>query len=437
MNLCQTYSTTKDIAFHTRHMLPFQQRRLRKATAKCYTYRQMTAYRSTSRRVVLVIPTNGVDGRARLRGILRYFNDHPTWDVVLITTRTEAINGRLAKEIATGCDGLIISAEPDIYDIISSSLKAKIPTVIANEALLELSDRTPHCRAVILDDEEIGAKAAHHLKAQGTFASYAFYTVDDRLWSRRRYIGFARGLHPLPVKTLFANEASEADWLNALPKPTAIFASNDLAAKRITSFAQSVHIQLPYECNIIGCDNDILVCQATNPRLTSIKPNFEEIGYVAAQSLDKLMRGNAVQKTTVVKGCEIVIRESTHGLSPATQLINRAVEFIRANACRGIGVVDVASHLHVSRSLLDLRYREIRKSSVFEDILSIRLAAICHELRNSNIPIGRVTRLCGFKNPASLKRLFRNRYGMSMREYREQEQDRKTVGTGPSGGAEP
>ncbi len=372
----------------------------------------------------MVIPTNGIDGRARLRGILRYFNDHPTWDAVLITTRTEAINGRLAQEIATGCDGLIISAEPDIYDIISSSLKAKIPTVIANEALLELSDRSPHCRAVILDDEEIGAKAAHHLKAQGTFASYAFYTVDDRLWSRRRYIGFARGLHPLPVKTLFANEASETDWLNALPKPTAIFASNDLAAKRITSFAQSVHIQLPHECNIIGCDNDILVCQATNPRLTSIKPNFEEIGYVAAQSLDKLMRGNAVQKTTVVKGCEIVIRESTHGLSPATQLINRAVEFIRANACRGIGVVDVASHLHVSRSLLDLRYREIRKSSVFEDILSIRLTAICHELRNSNIPIGRVTRLCGFKNPASLKRLFRNRYGMSMREYREREQDR-------------
>ena len=109
------------------------------------------------RRVILVIPTNGIDGRARMRGIFRYLNDHPTWDTVLITTRTEAAGGRLAREIATGCDGLIISAEPDIYDVISSTLAVRRPTVIANESLLRLSDRSPHCRAVILDDEEIGA----------------------------------------------------------------------------------------------------------------------------------------------------------------------------------------------------------------------------------------------------------------------------------------
>lgn len=376
------------------------------------------------RRVILVIPTNGIDGRARMRGIFRYLNDHPTWDTVLITTRTEAAGGRLAREIATGYDGLIISAEPDIYDVISSTLAVRRPTVIANESLLRLSDRSPHCRAVILDDEEIGATAAHHFRAQGAFASYAFYSIDDRLWSRRRCAGFTKALPPQSVTSLFAGQASETDWLKGLPKPTAVFASNDLAAKRIVSFAREAGIRLPHDCNVIGCDNDVLICQGTTPRLTSIQPNFEEIGWVAAKALDNLMNGKAVPKTSVVKGCEVIVRESTHGLSPATRLTTRAAEFIAANACRGIGVDDVAVHLHVSRSLLDLRYREVRKTSVFADILATRLAAVRRELRNSKTPIGKITKSCGFNDPASLKRLFKNRYGLSMRAYREQGQGR-------------
>ncbi|MGN0833759.1 MAG: substrate-binding domain-containing protein [Kiritimatiellia bacterium] len=375
---------------------------------------------TASRRVLLVIPANGIDGRARLRGIFRYLNDHPRWETVLITTRTEALGERLPAELAAGCDGLITSAEPELHSVISSAAATGLPTIIANEALQDLSNMSPTCSAVILDDMEIGRTAAAHLLEQGSFASYAYYTVDDRIWSRRRYEGFKKALRPHVVNALLAGTTDEVGWLKSLPKPTAVFASNDLAARRILAFAHGAGIRMPRECNVVGCDNDVLVCQSATPRLTSIKPNFEQVGFVAARTLDRLMDGLPVPKISVVKGCEIIVRESTHGLSPSTQLVRRATEFISSHACRGIGVPDVAAHLHVSRSLLDLRYREVRKTSVFESILDVRLAAVCRELRTTRTPIGKITRLCGFNNPASLKRLFRNRYNMTMREFRNQ-----------------
>jgi len=371
------------------------------------------------KRIILVIPTNGIDGRDRMRGVFRYINDHPDWETVLITKRTEVIGGSLAQECAAGCDGMIVSAEPDIYEPVASALSTDIPAVLANEALIALSDARPNCRAVILDDEEIGRTAARHFKSLGLFASYAFYTCYEGFWSQRRCVGFIKELQPMPVSVLSAGDSDEVTWLRSLPKPAAVFAANDLAAKRIATFTRAAGMTIPRDCNVIGCDNDILICQGTTPRLTSIKPNFEQVGWESARALDRLLRGRAVPKVTVVEGCEIVTRESTAGLTPATRLVNRATEYIAANACRGIGVADVAIHLHVSRSLLDLRYREVRKSSVFADILETRLAALRRELAETTTPIGQISRLCGFRDPASLKRLFRNRYGQSMRQFRE------------------
>ena len=369
-------------------------------------------------RIILVIPTNGIDGRARMRGVFRYIDNHSAWETILITKRTEVVGGSLAQECAAGCDGMIVSAEPDIYEPVASALSTGIPTILANEALLELSNASSNCRAVILDNEEIGRTAARHFKSLGLFATYAFYTCDKGFWSQRRCDGFVKELQPTPVDVLGIGDADEVAWLRSLPKPTALFAANDLAAKRITTFARSTGIDIPRDCNIIGCDNDLLVCQGTRPRLTSIKPNFEQVGWESARALDRLLTGKAVPKVTVVKGCEIFSRESTVGLTPATRLVLRATEYIAANACRGIGVEDVAAHLHVSRSLLDLRYREVRKSSVFADILENRLVALRRELAETSTPIGKLTSRCGFTDEASLKRLFRKKYGQTMRQYR-------------------
>ena len=72
----------------------------------------------------------------------------------------------------------------------------------------------------------------------------------------------------------------------------------------------------------------------------------------------------------------------------------------------------------VSRSLLNLRFRQIAGKSILEDILDVRLSEVKRLLGNTNRRIGQIGHDCGFNDPDNLKRLFRKRFGMSMRDYR-------------------
>ena len=42
---------------------------------------------------------------------------------------------------------------------------------------------------------------------------------------------------------------------------------------------------------MLGVDNDEVLCRLTSPPLSSIDPNFEQIGYQAAALLDRMMKG--------------------------------------------------------------------------------------------------------------------------------------------------
>ena len=77
-----------------------------------------------------------------------------------------------------------------------------------------------------------------------------------------------------------------------------------------------------------------------------------------------------------------------------------------------------------SRSLLDLRFRQVCGKSVLEDILDVRLAEVRRRLKDTNHTILQIGCNCGFKGPDNLKHLFKKRFGLSMREFRVQNTSR-------------
>jgi transcriptional regulator GlxA family with amidase domain len=113
-----------------------------------------------------------------------------------------------------------------------------------------------------------------------------------------------------------------------------------------------------------------------------------------------------------------VERESTRHISPATHLAEEAMSFIRHNALKGISSADVAKHLRVSRRLCDLRFRECHGETILEAILRLRFSELKRRLASSNAPIGKIAAACGFTCESHVKRMFRKRFGMSMREWR-------------------
>ena len=181
--------------------------------------------------------------------------------------------------------------------------------------------------------------------------------------------------------------------------------------------------QVPEQVSVLGVDDDVLLCDFTNPPLSSVKPDHEQVGYRAAAELDVLM--NARTKTTRKKArvvlCQIkgvTERATTKPLAPSSALIKKALDYIDKHACEGATVKDVVAHLGISRSLADLRFRETLGVSILDTLTKRRLNEVVRLLFTTDYSIKRISLTCGFNNIKHLKWLFKKHFHMSMRDYR-------------------
>ena len=116
----------------------------------------------------------------------------------------------------------------------------------------------------------------------------------------------------------------------------------------------------------------------------------------------------------------VVGRSSTRHSTNSAALSHDAMSFISRNALRGISAKDVTMHLHVSRRLADLRFREATGTSLQKAIIEKRLKEVCRLLSDSTLTISEIAVQCGYRDANYLKNLFKRRYNMSMRDWRKQ-----------------
>ena len=368
----------------------------------------------------------GIAGQDKLSGIFEYLSEGHRWNLAIYRTRHEFTAQTVRDELARGASGFIVGI-PENDDALGELARTDKPVVLMNIASGPLARR----KFVLIksDAEAVGREAARTLLAQGSFKSYAYagYRTDDD-WSRERgrayrdalqeagFVGRMFDVTHFQDKT--EDHATLVRWLKSLPKPCGILAACDDRAYEIADACAEGGIRIPAEIAILGVNNDPLLCENAAPRLSSIQPDFRREGYLAAQCLDRLMRRQSSPPTLLVGIKQIVHRESTYPLSDSGLRVQKALSFIVRNADRKLSVTDVARHLHVSRSLLDLRFRELQHESVHAAILRARLEEVKRRLRSSSDTIERISAECGWKNVNSLKNAFRRVTGQSMREFR-------------------
>ena len=203
--------------------------------------------------------------------------------------------------------------------------------------------------------------------------------------------------------------------------PAAIMLVGDYRAEDVLDACDREKRKVPTDIAILGVDNNTILCDSLTPSLSSIAPAFEQEGFVAAKTLDLLMKKRSISKSPEIirlPPLRVVERESTAPTVSCSHLVDRAIDFIKENISSPFSARDVARHLGVSQSLLLLRFRQFEKTSVQATIINHRLKAVCEKLKNTNMPISRIATLCGFTSPNRLAHLFMERYGMSPRDYR-------------------
>ena len=369
------------------------------------------------KRVFIALRMAGVAGRDKLSGVFRFLGESHDWDVTLVRTAAEFTPERMRQALAEGYDGFVVSI-PDTEKTAALLAATEIPTIVMDIHDPSLSARARNVAFIRNSPDEIGRAAAEHLLAVGRCRSYAFvHCPVARTWSVDRFRAFRETLRD---RGLWAHELNGPSELKGLERPIGVFAANDDRGYDILEFCRRHRLRVPQSLLVIGTNNDAFICENCRPPLTSVQPDFEQEGFLAAQTLDALMRRKqpTPARTLFVGVKAVVRRDSTADVSVAGKLVQRAVVYIRRNALRGISVPDVARHLGCSRRLADLRFRELMGTTIGEAILTSRLDEAKRLLAETKESVKEVAARCGYENANSLKNLFKRRFGMSMRDWR-------------------
>lgn len=371
-------------------------------------------------KVILLIETSRAFGRGLLYGIARYSRIHGPWTFFKETGGLERSIGQLKD---WGADGIIMRNPKKSEELIAMGL----PTILV---IHQREDRDIFPR-IVTDGEAIGQRAAEHLLNRG-FQHFAYCGLDDTAWSRQRGESFRQRLEqagrPMhlyqqpktPVRRQWKNEQNIlAQWLASLPKPVGILTCNDDRGQHVIEACKIAGFQVPYEVAVIGADNDELVCNLSDPPMTSIALNTEKAGYEAAELLDRLMNGETMcRQKIMVSPTHIVTRQSTDILAIEDRDTAEAIRFIRQNARRPIGVEDVVNATTSSRRVLEKRFRNILNRSIYQEIRRTRVDQIITMLVETDLSISQIAQKMGFPGVEHIARYFRQETGTSLLVYR-------------------
>jgi LacI family transcriptional regulator len=372
------------------------------------------------KKVFIALKMSGIAGQAKLAGIFRYlnkkYNDNSIWEIHLVRTRNDLTEASLTDAIQNNTDGFIVSI-PDVEESVGPISRISTPTIIMDIHSQAMEGRRDNIIFIRNSADDIGRKAANFLINQGIAHSYAFLHSNPIMdWSISRYNSFKATLIDAG---LWCEELFDPNDATKLKRPAAILAANDDRAFELLKHLSSKRIKTPQQIAILGVDNDTLLCENSNPRISSIQPDFEKEGYIAAETLDMMMNGVIPkERVTLVGVKEIVRRESTSEQSSQGRLVQKAIAYIDRHALEGIEVDDVVKHLKCSRRLADLRFREIQGQSILKAITERRLSEVKRRLTGTKEKIDAIALSCGYTNPNYLKNLFKKKFGMSMRDFR-------------------
>ncbi len=377
---------------------------------------------STVPKVILLIESSRSSGRSLLRGIADYARHHGPWAFYWEPGGLEKVWPRLKSLDA---DGIILRDVEKVEEVLAYGL----PAIVVGHSKREI----PGLINVTTDSATIGKMAAEHLLNCGC-RQFAYCGFEDIPWSELRGESFSRRIAQAGFGTHFYQPPSSraqrswkseqlfmARWLKALPKPLGVMAGNDDRGQHVIEACKIAALRVPDEVAIIGADNDELVCELSDPPMSSVAINFERAGYESAQLLHRLMAGRRMASGKIlVQATHVEARQSTDLFAIEDAEVVKALRFIRGHAREPMQVADVVAAVALSRRVLEKRFRKLLGRSVLSEIRRVRVDQICRMLVETNQSISQIAFALGYEGIEHIARYFRAEKQMTPLAYRKQ-----------------
>lgn len=387
--------------------------------------------RATDGKTIFVsIPTNERAERLKFEGVLDYAHGKPgcKW-------RLEIDPGGTLPRVAAdfrrfSFDGVIAYVTDRTTRALLAGLRC--PRVLI-EDLEEPSKPVAGNKSVsiVCDHFEEGRAAARYfIERHHTRFAWVGPTHVTQ-WAERRRDGFVDALRESgfgcacyrppkgEARNNFSLEIQKlAAWLGALPRPCAVFACRDVRARQVIAAANEADIPVPEGIAVLGVDDDEIVCQTTDPSISSITTSDHDIGYAAGQELDSLLRGRSRGHVRRTKSPGIVTRLSTDIEAVGDAYVAKALQYVRQHLNEPIDADRLAALVGLPSHALQARAEHAFGITLGREIQRIRLRTAAALLSGSDESVESIAETCGFASTSYLSLRMRKFYGKTPLQYR-------------------
>jgi LacI family transcriptional regulator len=370
-------------------------------------------------------------GRAVLAGISQYTRSHTAWSMWGDPERVAVPIDDLPRWRGDGIIAMIWQEK--LRDAL-----ATLTCPIVNVASFLPGLARP---SVISDNIAVGKLAAKYFAERG-YRSFAYCGFAGHHYSEVRGKTFAKAVEDMGFACeQFHGDAPQAGpgpghwderqaelsaWAQSLRRPTGMLCCNDVRARHVTQACLGSTVRIPEDLAILGVDNDELVCELSNPPLSSIVLAPEQVGYEAARILDGMMNGGRTPSGEPVnippRG--VVTRRSSDILAITDSTVADAVRFIHDHAAEPIGVDDVVAAVPASRRVLERRFRDALGRTIGQEICNARIDRAKRLLIHSDVPAPDVANGCGFQYVQQFNAMFKRVTGVTPTAFRRQYRQR-------------
>ena len=375
------------------------------------------------KRIAILAETSLASGRQIVTGISRFLDERNDWSVFQHSGPLGAMDPAAINQWQG--DGIIARiANPELLALIQAK---GLPTVDV------LGNVSPQPFPLVkCNDHAIGASVAKHF-IENAHSNFAFIGLGDERWSLEREAGFKDALKAVEkaAHTYHIQQQSEQGhpvgdnldsvkaWLSELRTPIGLMVASDQLAPIVFEACHQLGLAIPENVSVVGVDNDRPFCNLCRPRLSSVEPNHELVGYRAAQTLERLINGETLDRQ--------VIEVNLHTLHErlASELIAiddpallKALNTIREHACDGTSLDAIAKAAGLSRSVLQRRFRQKLNRTVGDVILNEKLRTAREMLSETELSLSLVAERSGFNCQEYMNHIFKKHLQTTPRRYR-------------------
>jgi len=355
-----------------------------------------------------------------------FFNEKPGFE-----TRAPRWTGK--------ADGAVIgiAREPGVVEWIR---RGRVPTVNVGGALMD----SP-LASVVADIDRMAQLVVEHLSGAG-YHNFLYVGRTQADCSRHYREALADRLErqgcdlpfvECPVicfrdsRDSLSNPAVDRRIIGAIKrarKPLGVVAISDQIAAGVCRFARNLGLSIPQEVAVVGY-GDTNVARIASPPITTIRPDYERIGYEAARLVHRMIQGKRpASKIVIVTGEELIARASTIGKPRRNgrRSMQHAIDMIQRKACDGIRIPEIAADLQMSTRAFELQFADEVGHTVGEEMRRVRLERAKELLAKTELSVTRIANLVGYSDTTYFAKFFRQREKQTPSEFRQTQSQAKT-----------